>query len=124
MEGSRVSPVTILKAKDNLPGFLEAFDAARIDSAVDGGQVAREFARARALNVVSDAYKASQKAPEERDRVSNRRLILEVAQVVGQTDKGTVGGTNIQIVFVTKDSTIKEGGVPGTPPSKPDIGIE
>ena len=81
--GSRVSFAIIERAQRELPGFHAAYTAVLTGLRVLGPDAIRAQAQAYAVPVLADAYEASQEAEHEKDRVSNRRLLLESAGAVG-----------------------------------------
>ena len=84
MAGSKVSTATITKYRALSPGFSYALDQAILGVAAIGVDEARDIARGLASPIIADSFAASRDAAtKERDRVANRRLVLETAGAVG-----------------------------------------
>jgi hypothetical protein len=91
LEGSKVSPVIIARFRRESPVFDAALGHAEVGAAVWGPDEHRDVARALSVPTVADAFAASRTAQHERDRVANRRLVLETAGAVGGNVQVNVG---------------------------------
>ena len=86
----RVSIYTVDKYRSLNSAFASALDDAVLGVAVQGADNAREIAQGLATPVLVDAFQESQgkdadgQKVHHRDRVSNRKLILDAAGVTGQ----------------------------------------
>jgi hypothetical protein len=82
-EGSRVSEAIVARFRRELPGFSDDLDAALVQQYVADVDLCRDNARAMSAQTIVDAYEASRDDDvDQRSRVANRRLVLDVSGAV------------------------------------------
>lgn len=92
MDGCKVSWPIIKRTREQVPGFADALDRAIVGQRVLGVEDARDIARAYGTSIIADAYAESRdRELAPRDRLGNRRLVLEVAGAMPSRNAGAPG---------------------------------